>query len=111
MKGPNHVLCYASILTWIVFFDICYEIVGNEIARCSSVPIEPKAGLCKGFVFKNKICTGDTSSLFTSNYAALVGKNSETTKILETYTWDSYCRIEISKTCKSYLPSTSVSLF
>jgi hypothetical protein len=97
----------ASILMWIFLCDILHIINGQEIARCSSVPIAPQTGLCKGFVLHTKICTGD-SNIFTSNYSALVDKNQKITQSLESYTWDSYCRTSISKICKSYLPSTSV---
>ena len=97
----------ASMLMWIILCDILQTSLGEELARCSSVPISPQTGLCEGFVFQTKICTGD-SSLFTSNFSALVNKNQKQTKILESYTLESYCWNDVRAKCKSYLPSTSV---
>ena len=89
------------------FLSILQSVYGDDLASCTYAPITPKRGICAGYVFKNRVCTG-SSTLFKLSSSALMGKSSELAQLLESYAWSEYCRVDVTAKCKSYLPSTVV---
>ncbi len=78
-----------------------------QLAKCSVAVVNPKAGLCSGKAFTYKVCTGDAPwYMITSD--ELSNQTADFISSLESYTWEN-CTSEITATCKSFLPTTSVS--
>jgi hypothetical protein len=76
------------------------------MSKCSVAIVNPNAGLCKGKTFTYKICTADRP-WYRMTEDELKNKTISLISDLESYSWDN-CTSEITATCKSFLPTTSV---
>ena len=95
---------------WMVpFFLVSIKESLAELGKCSSAPIVAMSGLCMDTVFELKSCTGDRK-WYQYTAADLNSISSEKERTLENYT-SRYCYPNITATCNSFLPSTTVHHF
>ena len=81
----------------------------SDPGKCSTVPIEPKKGICDGYYFTLKMCTSNTTSKgFYNNTLQMVIEEAQyKTMQLESYNNDN-CTSQSAKKCKLELPSLAI---